>query len=459
MTRRKSEFPVRKPVDASTAGRTFLSMQTLPSTSEMYQALLRRDPGYEGVFLVGVRTTGVFCRPTCSARKPRRGNTEFFGASTDALHAGYRPCKRCRPMDPASPPGWVRTLLDRVDRQPARRLRGSDLKAMRIDPARARRYFTRHYGMTFNAYHRARRMGLALAEIRRGADVTTAALRNGYHSTSGFRDAFARILGAPPGRAARAPRPAALLARWLETPLGPMLAIAGDDGLRVLEFVDRRGLERELEAMRQRLGCAITPGRSAILDQVAEELAQYFTGTRRAFSIPLAPAGSPFQKRAWERLRRIPYGETISYARQASDIGRTGAQRAVGRANGQNPIAIVVPCHRVVRSDGSLCGYGGGLWRKRWLLEHERSRIACRLADPPWTVARPPAPPIARSARAEGRIHTESTCAVRSTRITSLDTQTLRARSCPPAAPPRRAGAAADTGNTSRRPARGRAPS
>jgi AraC family transcriptional regulator of adaptative response/methylated-DNA-[protein]-cysteine methyltransferase len=340
----------------------------------MYTALERRDPGYEGVFLVAVKTTGVFCRPTCGARKPLARNVEFFPDAREALHAGYRPCKRCQPMENgAAPPAWVRTLMNSIDRDPARRLTSDDLRAMRIEPARARRYFAAHYGMTFNAYQRARRMGLALAEVRRGAGVTDTALRNGYHSTSGFRDAFERVLGAPPGRAAKAPRPLALLARWLETPLGPMLAVAGDDGLHVLEFLDRRGLERELETMRRRLGCAIAPGRSAILDQAARELTQYFAGTLRRFSVPLAPQGSPFQRRVWERLRTIPYGETLSYAQQAGDIGRPGAQRAVGRANGQNPIAIIVPCHRVVRADGSLCGYGGGLWRKKWLLEHERA--------------------------------------------------------------------------------------
>jgi AraC family transcriptional regulator of adaptative response/methylated-DNA-[protein]-cysteine methyltransferase len=336
----------------------------------MYEALQRRDTAYDGVFFVAVRTTGIFCRPTCPARKPKSTNVEYFPTPQEALQGGYRPCLRCRPMDlHATPPGWVRDAMAAVERAPADRFTDSDLRAMDLEPTRIRRYFKQHYGMTFHAYHRARRLGLALAELRAGADLTDVGLRHGFGSTSGFRDAFTRVFGTPPGGARSMP---CLLARWLDTPLGPMLAVAGDDGLCLLEFVDRRALETELAFLRTRLRAAIVPGPSPFLDHIAEELEAYFDGCLQEFTVPLALHATPFQRAVWSQLRDIPYGDTTSYSAIADAVDRPGASRAVGRANGQNRMAIIIPCHRVVRADGTLCGYGGGLWRKRWLIEHER---------------------------------------------------------------------------------------
>jgi AraC family transcriptional regulator of adaptative response/methylated-DNA-[protein]-cysteine methyltransferase len=351
-------------------GRTLMSMQTLPKPQEMYDALLRRDSGYDGIFVVGVRTTGIFCRPTCTAKKPQARNVEYFATVREALLAGYRPCKRCRPLDNGGcPPAWVERLLQRVDRAPTARVTDTDLRAMSIDPTRARRYFKQHYGMTFHAYHRARRMGLALSEVRRGRDLTGVGYRHGFDSTSGFRYAFARVFGQPPGRSRGLP---CRSARWLDTPLGAMVAVAGAEGLSLLEFVDRRGLEAQIASLRKRLGCAIVPGPAEPLDAIADELSRYFAGTLTRFTVPLEMPGTPFQVSVWHRLMKIPFGDTLSYGQLAEELGRRGAQRAVGRANGDNRLAIVVPCHRVVRTDGSLCGYGGGLWRKKWLLEHEQ---------------------------------------------------------------------------------------
>jgi AraC family transcriptional regulator of adaptative response/methylated-DNA-[protein]-cysteine methyltransferase len=337
----------------------------------MYDALLRRDPSYDGIFIVGVKTTGIFCRPTCFARKPQPQNVEYFPSSREALLAGYRPCKRCHPMDNGgTAPAWVKSLLERVDRAPTARVTDADLRTMSIDPIRARRWFKEHYGMTFHAYHRARRMGLALTEVRRGKDLTQVGYRHGFESPSGFRYAFNRVFGRPPGRSRAMP---CLHGRWLDTPLGSMLALANDEGLYLLEFVDRRALETQIATLRRQLGCAIVPGAARPLDVIADELARYFQGTLTAFTVPLVLPGTPFQLEVWRRLRRIPHGEVLSYGELARDIGRPGAQRAVGRANGDNRIAVVIPCHRVVRTGGALCGYGGGLWRKKWLLDHERS--------------------------------------------------------------------------------------
>lgn len=349
-------------------------METLPSTGEMYQALVERDPTYEGVFVVGVRTTGIFCRPACPAKKPKPENVIYFATPQAALSAGYRPCRRCRPLesnDAAS--AWVRGLLETIEQMPEQRITDADLRAMKLCPTRVRRYFRQHFGMTFQTYHRTRRMGLALRSLQEGEDVTTTGYQLGYDSTSGFRDAFARILGEPPGRGRAAK---VLVARWLETPLGAMLAAANDDGLYLLEFNDRRGFATQLEGLRRQLDGALVPGDHPHLAALADELSAYFAGTRRQFTVPLVFPGNPFQQVVWRRLLEIPFGETASYSQLAADIGRAGAARAVGRANGQNRLAIVIPCHRVVRADGGLCGYGGGRWRKQWLLDHERAVAA-----------------------------------------------------------------------------------
>ena len=227
--------------------------------------------------------------------------------------------------------------------------------------------------MTFQAYQRACRLGTAMRALHNGSPTLDAGLDAGFESDSGFRAAFARVFGETPGEA----RDTALLtATWIETPLGPMLAIAGDRGLELLEFVDRRALETELRELRRSLGSAIVPGDHPILEQTRHELREYFEGRRQAFTMPLNQRGSDFQLKAWRALSRIPYGETRSYADMAREVESPAAVRAIGRVNGQNRIAIVVPCHRVIRSDGSLCGYGGGRWRKHWLLEHEQSRIS-----------------------------------------------------------------------------------
>lgn len=332
-----------------------------------YRALLERDTEYDGVFYVGVTTTGVFCRPTCPARKPRYENCEFFRTAKEALHASFRPCKRCRPLShPNDMPEVVARLVQAVEREPERRWRDRDFRALGVDVSTARRQFKRRFGMTFMEYARARRMGMALERIRNGGSVIDAQLDTGYESDSGFRSAFNRIIGTAPS----APDARAVYASWLDSPLGPMLAIADDDALLLLEFVERRGLETELRRLQART--AIIPGRTVVTDRIEAELHEYFAGERSTFDTPLEPMGSAFQRSVWRELGRIPPGTTISYGELAARIGRPTAFRAVAQANGANQLALVIPCHRVVNANGELGGYGGGVPRKQWLLDHER---------------------------------------------------------------------------------------
>lgn len=340
------------------------------SFEEMYAAVERRDAAFDGLFFTAVKTTRIFCRPVCPARTPLAKNVEFFPNAKEALYAGYRPCLRCRPLDMGvKPPEWVRDLFKRVDQEPEVRLKDRDLRRMGIEPERARRWFKTNYGMTFQGYHRSRRMGIALRQIRAGADAVQAAMNQGYDSDSGFRDAFEKILGAPPSKADHI---RAMACRWLETPVGPMLAVADDAGLCLLEFVDRRMLPAQIESVRRRFKAALVPGEHPVLDQTERELIEYFAGERREFTMPLNYEGTPFQMRVWEALLALPYGVTASYGEQARKVGDVKAVRAVAAANGANRIAIIIPCHRVIAADGSLHGYGGGLWRKQKLLDLER---------------------------------------------------------------------------------------
>jgi AraC family transcriptional regulator of adaptative response/methylated-DNA-[protein]-cysteine methyltransferase len=346
------------------------SIQSLPTPRTMYRALARRDAAYEGVFFTGVKTTGIFCRPTCRAKRPKPENVEFFPSINEALHGGYRPCRLCRPMDSTKPvPPLVERLRRAVEESAEGRVSDKDLAAMGIEPSTARRQFQSYHGMTFHAYQRARRMGLALRDVKAGKAVIDVQLARGYESTSGFREAFTRVFGTPP-RGAKTGQ--CLLAQRMETPLGTMLALADEQSLRLLEFADRRGLERELVLLRRRLKCAIVPGSNAVLAETQRQLTRYFAGESLRFDLPLAPIGSDFQRRVWAELRRIPAGRTRSYKEMAARVRLPNGHRAVARANGSNMLALVIPCHRVIRSDGDLCGYAGGVWRKQRLLEHER---------------------------------------------------------------------------------------
>jgi AraC family transcriptional regulator of adaptative response/methylated-DNA-[protein]-cysteine methyltransferase len=345
------------------------SSRTLPGVGEMYEALVRRDPAFEGIFVAGVKTTGIFCRPTCPARKPKPENVEFFATAREALTHGYRPCKLCRPMKPAgAAPPCLGALLDNVHGDPTVRITDQDLRNRGLEPSRVRRWFKRHHDMTFHAYCRLLRLSDAFGRIRNGDSVASAAFSTGHGSLSAFGESCKKATGSAPSRSAKN---GVVSVSRIASPLGPLLAGATTDGVCLLEFSDRRMLETQLARLKRLLRAEVLPGTNPHIVHLEARLAEYFAGTRQAFDLPLVLRGTPFQEAAWEALLTIPYGETRSYRDQAEAIGRPSAVRAVGRANGANRIAIVVPCHRVVGADGKLTGYGGGLWRKRYLLDLE----------------------------------------------------------------------------------------
>ncbi len=345
-------------------------MNTLPPIAEMEQAYLGRDATYNGLFFVGVRTTGIFCRPSCPAR-PLPENVEYFPSAAEALFAGYRPCKRCRPMATDDQPEWATALLAEVENNPSVRITESDLQARGIDPATVRRHFLRQYGMTFQAYTRARRLSSAFTSIRQGSALDDTIFSSGYESHSGFREAFAKVFGCPPGDSRNR---SSVFVAWFPSPLGPLVAGATDEGVCLLEFSDRRMLEAQFKTVRKLFRLPLVPGTNSHLEQLRDELARYFRGELRSFSIPLVYPGTAFQQLVWEQLLRVPYGETRSYQELALAVGNPAAVRAVGRTNGLNRIAILIPCHRIVNKNGDLGGYGGGLRRKQYLLNLEQVR-------------------------------------------------------------------------------------
>ena len=218
-------------------------MHDLPPPDVMKRAFYAREVAFDGVFFTAVRTTNVFCRPSCAARKPLEKNIAFFGSAKDALFAGFRPCLRCRPMDEGETPEWVRAIVGKVETNPHQRLRDGDLRRMGVEPARARRWFQARYGMTFHAWARALRLGDALRRIRSGEAIDDVAIASGWESHSGFREAFGKFFGEAP-RQASTHDP--IVATMIDSPLGPLVAAAVDEGICLLEFSDRRMLEKQI---------------------------------------------------------------------------------------------------------------------------------------------------------------------------------------------------------------------
>jgi AraC family transcriptional regulator, regulatory protein of adaptative response / methylated-DNA-[protein]-cysteine methyltransferase len=336
---------------------------------EMLAAWRRRDADYDGVFYFGVKTTGIFCRPSCPSQ-PKREHLEFFRNSSAAVRAGYRPCKRCQPeLANGQPPEWIAQLMAHATKNPDHKITATELREQGNSPERVRRWFLKHLGMTFAAWCRGLRLSRAFTQIRAGQPVDDVVFDHGFESHSGFRSAFTRTFGQSPGRIRTGDCLRVIL---FETPLGPMLAAASDQAVCQLEFAERRGLERSYAEMKRRFKLPVVPGNNAVLRQLRQELQEYFAGQRREFTVPITLRGTKFQERVWRVLRRIPFGTTECYEAMAQQIGSPTAVRAVARANGTNRLYLLVPCHRVVAKNGSLSGYGGGVWRKRRLLELER---------------------------------------------------------------------------------------
>ncbi len=340
-----------------------------------YKAFIDRDPSFEGVFVVGVKTTGIFCRPTCPA-KAKIENVEFFPSAKEAMLCGYRPCKVCKPLEKlGTPPSGIDRLLKHMEENPSARIKDTDLEEMGLEPNGVRRWFLKNYKMTFHAYQRMYRINNAFQRVQSGESVTDAAYDSGYDSLSGFGSMFKNIIGASPRNSKNM---GIVNITYLETDLGTIIAGATDKGICMFEFADYKLLDLELRQLAATFKAPLVQGDNPHFIALRDQMRQYFAGERRDFDIPLDLAGTEFQKEVWLGLKQIPYGCTTTYAEQAALLGRPSSVRAVANANAKNKVSIILPCHRVIGADGTLTGYGGGVWRKKKLLEFEKENLAKR---------------------------------------------------------------------------------
>jgi AraC family transcriptional regulator of adaptative response/methylated-DNA-[protein]-cysteine methyltransferase len=350
-------------------------MKTTVSRDDLYALFLARDPRGEALGVAAVLTTGIYCRLTCPAPKPKRQNVVFLPSPHEAEAQGFRACKRCWPSDgQRGLEPWIRDLAAQIENDDS--VWSEDrLRALGYDPSTVRRAFKRHFGVTFLQMVRGRRLRRGIETTARGGAVIGAQLDAGFGSASGFRAAMGKLLGRP---AQCLKTDGKLKARIILAPLGAMLAVADEKAVRLLEFADRTNLAASLLGLEERTGETLSLGSNDVLDRLDQELTAYFAGESARFTVPLTDDGTPFFLEARRALAAIPPGELWSYAELAKVMGRPTAVRAVARANATNRLAILLPCHRVVAADGSLSGYAGGVWRKRWLIDHEAKHFRTR---------------------------------------------------------------------------------
>ncbi len=337
-----------------------------PDNDECWRAVLERDRGYDGRFVTGVLTTGIYCRPSCAARHPARANVRFFAEPEEARATGLRACLRCRPDDTARDEAAVALALQFLRDPHAERLSLAVLaERTGYSAPHFQKLFSRAVGLSPAAYARSVRADRARETLTSGASVTTAIYEAGYGAPSRFYEASSKRMGMTPSAWRQGGR--GITIRWasVETSLGPILIAATEKGICRLSFGEGPD---ELAARFPRAEIAAGDAQFAKLcDQVVSAVER----PARAANLPLDVQGTAFQEAVWEQLRAIPPGETRSYGEIAAKLGKLGASRAVGQANGANPVAVLTPCHRVVAADGSLGGYAYGEEIKRELLRRE----------------------------------------------------------------------------------------
>jgi AraC family transcriptional regulator of adaptative response/methylated-DNA-[protein]-cysteine methyltransferase len=340
------------------------------SDDERWAAVTRREPRADGAFFYAVRTTGVFCRPSCASRQPRRENVAFFTDAAAARAAGFRDCKRCQPGGLPRELEIVNRACAALDADPQQRLTLAQLSdAVHVSPFHLQRLFRRVVGVSPRQYQAAQR-GAALRDaLQSGADVTRATLDAGFGSPSRMYDSAPAELGMAPSAYRR--KGAGLTVRYAGAPtsLGFVLVAATDKGICKIGFGDDR--PSLLDELRDEFANAELLEDSQQLAPFIAQIDAYLRGTRQDFDLPLDIAATAFRQRVWDALRRIPYGETRSYSQIAEAVGAPRAVRAVATACATNPVALAIPCHRVVQKGGALAGYRWGLPRKAALLDSE----------------------------------------------------------------------------------------
>jgi AraC family transcriptional regulator of adaptative response/methylated-DNA-[protein]-cysteine methyltransferase len=345
------------------------------SEDSLWQAVLARDARLSGAFVYGVRSTGIYCRPTCPSRRPRREQVVFFASPRAAEEAHFRPCQRCRPRESAgydAQAELVRRICGYIEANLDEPLTLAALSGhVNMSPYHLHRTFKRIVGITPYQYVRARRLSTLKAQLREGRGVTTALYEAGYGSSSRLYEDAAAGLGMTPATYRRGGRGMRIGYTIVDCPLGRLLVAATDRGIPAVSLGDS---DAALEAaLRAEYPAAEIRRDGGALGEWVTALLRHLNGDQPHLHLPLDVQATGFQGRVWEQLRAIPYGSVRSYGQIARALGRPTAARAVGRACATNPVSLVIPCHRAVGEEGSLAGYRWGLERKRQLLERERT--------------------------------------------------------------------------------------
>ena len=330
-----------------------------------WAAFMRRDRAWDGRIIGAVKTTGIYCKPSCPARRPKRENVEFFATGEEALAAGYRPCMRCKPDEVGRDREAIARavkLIERAEEAPTLNVLS---EAVGYAPHHFQRLFKRDLGVSPAEYARGLRNRRTEVALKANGRVTDAVYDAGYSGPSSFYSDAKERLGMTPSAWRNGGEGETIRWTHFDSPIGEMLIAATSKGICRLTFDDNEA------SLRRRFPKAtITEDRGGLKDLIDGAIAA-MERPLAAHDLPIDVAGTAFQEAVWRELRKIPAGETRSYAQIAAAIGQPGAVRAVGTANGDNHVAVLIPCHRVIRSDGTLGGYAGGLDRKRKLLAAE----------------------------------------------------------------------------------------
>jgi AraC family transcriptional regulator of adaptative response/methylated-DNA-[protein]-cysteine methyltransferase len=351
------------------------SNSTKFSDDRRWSAVVERDPVHDGEFVFAVGTTGVYCRPSCPARRPRRENVTFFAGPEQAEKAGFRSCLRCHPRsfsgsgNPQSDSAKeiCRYIEQHLDEPITLDRLG---KAFRQSPFHLQRRFKAALGITPREYADSCRLRLLKRNLQAGDNVTRAMYDAGYGSSSRLYEKTASQLGMTPDKYRRGAIAATVRYACADSPLGRMLIAATDRGVCSIQFARSDG--ELIEGLKREFPFAVRkPDQGALQAWIAALLSK-MTGKELNAALPLDIRATAFQRRVWTYLQSIPFGATQSYKQVARGIGQPSASRAVARACATNPVAVAIPCHRVVREDGKISGYRWGAERKRTLLEMER---------------------------------------------------------------------------------------
>ncbi len=330
-----------------------------------WAAFMRRDRAWDGRVIGAVKTTGIYCKPSCPARRPKRENVDFYATAEEARTAGYRPCLRCKPDEVGRDREAVTraaALIEAAEEAP----KLTELaNAVGYAPHHFQRLFKRELGVSPAEYARALRNRRTELALKANGRVTDAVYDAGYQSPSGFYSDAKERLGMTPSAWRDGGRGETIRWATFDSPLGHMLIAATSRGICRLTFDDSE------ESLRRLFPRATVIKDEGGLKTLVEGALEAMHRPLTAPDLPIDIAGTAFQEAVWRELRKIPVGETRSYAQIAAAIGQPKAVRAVGTANGDNHVAVLIPCHRVIRSDGTLGGYAGGLDRKRFLLDAE----------------------------------------------------------------------------------------